>query len=48
MPEKADIRLKIKKLADASIAKPFDVELLRIKMECLLRDVRSKRQFDFL
>ncbi|HHE55579.1 MAG TPA: hypothetical protein ENL21_07335 [Caldithrix abyssi] len=48
MPEKADIRLKIKKLADASIAKPFDVELLRIKMECLLRDVRSTRQFDFL
>ncbi len=48
MPEKADIRQKIKKLADASIAKPFDVELLRIKMECLLRDVRTKRQFDFL
>ena len=48
MPEKAEIRFKIKKLADASIAKPFDVELLKIKMDCLLKEIRSKKQPDFL
>ncbi len=47
IPERPEIKQKLKKLADALIAKPFDVELLKIKIECLLKGFRPKRQLDY-
>ena len=44
-PEDSSIQKKLKQLADASIAKPFDVERLKIKIENLLRQQNSINDF---
>ncbi|WP_456405829.1 hypothetical protein [Caldithrix abyssi] len=47
IPDKPEIRRQLKKIADALITKPFDVELLKIKIECLLKGFRPQKQLDY-